>query len=277
MKCCYINLDSAPDRRALLEADFSAHAPADWSIQRIPAISAIDVQRHGVKGSLRDAEKACMLSHAYALGLNLNLNEPLLILEDDAQLGPLSLTQIDQAIELANANGPWDLLFTDIVTPLPQTMLELFRLRRRCRAIGRLELLDLSGLCFAGTTGYVVHPTFIAPLFAMLDSQSDLQLPYDLLLRSLITSRQVRAWAAFPFPTTVRHTGGHSSIQLPRDVRANQVWDAFRRSVWAGADPHEIQRDAEFVSKGLQTGSAAMMGLILAAAIEASAEDVTPA
>lgn len=101
MLCCYINLAERKDRRQRLEKSFLENASSNWQLKRIEAIDARLVRERGVKGSLRDAEKACFLSHSFSLGIHRELQSPLLIVEDDAEFGPLSCSAIEAAVARA--------------------------------------------------------------------------------------------------------------------------------------------------------------------------------
>jgi hypothetical protein len=77
----------------------------------------------------------------------------------------------------------------------------------------------------------------------------ELNTPYDLLLRRLIHQGSLRAWAAFPFPTTVRPHLQGSSIQMASDERANVAWDSFRRLMWLHTSEEDASLDAELIAQ----------------------------
>jgi hypothetical protein len=277
MQCCYINLAERTDRRHHLEQSFTESAPPHWQLKRIEAIDAALVRDRGVKGGLRDAEKACFLSHSFTLGVHRDFQAPILILEDDAKFGPLSCVAIEAAVARAEQLGPWDILFTDLITPLPETMADLAELRSGWQGLGTPELLDLRGLCFAGATAYVVHPRSIGRLFDVLNSLDELNTPYDLLLRRLIHQGSLRAWAAFPFPTTVRTHLHGSSIQMASDERANVAWDSFRRLMWLHTSEEDASLDAERIAQHFKISVGDHLNGVLQAATEAAYGPQAPA
>jgi GR25 family glycosyltransferase involved in LPS biosynthesis len=270
MYCCYINLAGRADRRNRIEQNFLEHAPPGWQLKRIEAVDTSLVRERAVKGKIRDAEKACFLSHAFTLGTHRQSEEPILILEDDAQFGPQSGLAIEAAVQRADQLGPWDVLYTDIIPPLPETMSQLARLRNQWQGLGPPELLDLQSVCFAGATAYVIHPRAIGRLFDYLNSLEELNAPYDLFLRHLIHQGRIRAWAAFPFPTTVHTHLGGSSIQLVSDERANVAWDSFRRLMWLHRDEADKSQDAEKIALHFRQATADHLANVIQAATEAA-------
>jgi GR25 family glycosyltransferase involved in LPS biosynthesis len=246
-------------------------------LKRIEAVDTALVRDRGVQGSLRDAEKACFLSHSFALEIHRELNAPFLIFEDDAEFGPQSCAAIEAAVARAEQLGPWDVLFTDLITPLPATMAQLSELRRRWQGLGTTELLDLQGLCFAGATAYVVHPRAAGRLFEALNSLNELNTPYDLLLRRLIHQGWLRAWSAFPFPTTVRTHLRGSSIQLASDDRANVAWDSFKRLMWLHTSEEDTSIDAEQIAQHFKISVGDHLNGVIQAATEAAYGPQAPA
>lgn len=154
---------------------------------------------------------------------------------------------------------------------------QLAELRTSWKGLGTPELLDLQGLCFAGSTAYVVHPRAIRRIFDVLNSLAELNMPYDLLLRKLIHEGSLRAWATFPFPTTVRPYLEGSSIQLATDERANVAWDAFRRLMWLHASEEDASRDAEQIAQHFKIVASDHLTGVIQAATEAAYGAQAPA
>ena len=96
MRCFYINLDAAAQRRDLLEKNFAQHRGNDWTLTRIAAVDADYVIANGIGGSSTSTEKACFLSHKKAIRESMTIDEPVLILEDDAVFGENTCKIIDQ-------------------------------------------------------------------------------------------------------------------------------------------------------------------------------------
>jgi GR25 family glycosyltransferase involved in LPS biosynthesis len=230
MDCLYINLDSASQRRAHIEADFAAAAPANWRLLRVAATTADEAKN--TAGSRRDAEKACWLSHRRAIAERLADDEPVMIVEDDTCFSPRAFGLIDALLQ---ASGEWDLLFTDVIVAELSDQARLMRDWSRLSIENRFRLLDLARTAFAGANAYVVRGGAKRHLLEALDRQPALDLPYDIQLARLIHSGVLRANAIFPFVTTLSAFADRSSIQAgqaARDVTIN----AFRRLMYVDRD-----------------------------------------
>ena len=240
--CCYINLDGADARRETLEQSFKRWMPADWRLRRFRAIDREYVRRHAVAGCLSDAEKACLLSHRHLIRESLDDPRPLLVLEDDAMLGTRTCDQLEQLVALRDPSA-WDLAFTDFLVPDVTSMVGLLRLRQQLPA-GRIKLIDLRTLSFAGATAYMVNGRSKALLTLLLESETPLDVPYDILLSNLVRVRKLHACGFFPFITSLSPLAETSEIQ-PVAKTAPLVWNAFRRLTW-------VDRDLERERPGLQ-------------------------
>ena len=234
MDCVYINLDRAADRRAALERNFAETRIEGWSLSRFPAVDATDAA--AVPGRAGPAEKACFLSHRTLIGAHRDGPHPILVLEDDAVLGAHSCAAIDRLLAEQARDLDWDILFTDICVPSPQTMIELVRLRRRLSASNQTALLNLANVPFAGSTAYIVNGKAKARLRDLLDAPASLDLPYDLHLARLVGERSIAAFAVFPFLTSLSGLSGTSSIQHGRSQDSDLVWNTFRKMMWLDRD-----------------------------------------
>jgi GR25 family glycosyltransferase involved in LPS biosynthesis len=248
MDCFYINLDSASERRAGLESGFRAHARADWTLTRFPAIDADAVRRRGIRGAASDGEKACFLSHRELIGSHGDAAAPVFVLEDDARFGSGTCRVVDWFVR-NNARLDWDLLFTDVVTTKLDDMAGLVKLRRQLMAEQRIVAIDLATMSFAGTTAYVVNPRAIGKLRELLDGVAEIDAAYDLHVANLVNRGVLKAYALFPFVTTVSSAAGVSQIQGARKRNADLVWQTFREMIWLERDEAvwrpELQRIRE--------------------------------
>ena len=129
MRCVYINLAQALERRESLEKNFYSLAPDNWSIERFNAIDKDFVFETKTSGKLRPGAKACFMSHAKVIRESKNADGHILILEDDAQFGPSSFSVIDSFIR-EDSHPQWDILFTDVGIPSPSVMIDLLKARR---------------------------------------------------------------------------------------------------------------------------------------------------
>lgn len=214
MKCLYINLDSAGDRRARFEANWAANCGADWRLERFAALDTRYVEQHAVDGTLRPAEKACFLSHCSSIALNMNATEPLFVMEDDAVLGPHSAPTIDNFLRVSD-NYDWDIVFTEVGIVSPSTMLDLIKLRQELTGKDEVRLLDLAKLPFGGATGYIINHRSLKKIGALLGVHEELHIPYDLLLRKLIYEKKLKGLVFSP-----------SSARSPAPRRPTFAWRA---------------------------------------------------
>ena len=109
MRCFYINLDAATQRRRSLEENFAQTRKEDWSLTRIDAIDAAYVEANAIGGSSTAPEKACFLSHGKALRESMNDDEAAFILEDDAILGRDTCNIVEQLPSFAK-DLAWDIV-----------------------------------------------------------------------------------------------------------------------------------------------------------------------
>lgn len=261
MKCIYINLDRATDRRSRFEENWTAHRGADWQLERFPAVDTRYVEENRVPGKLRPPEKGCFLSHCAALAMNLDTTEPLFILEDDSVFGPRSADTIDHFLK-ASAGVEWDIVFTEVGILFPAAMIELFKLRRELEARNEVRLLDLADYIFAGATGYIVNPRSVTKLATLLGACQELDVPYDLYLRRLIHEKKLKALMFFPFVTTLSHHSGPSQIR--DEGAADRLWIAFRQLVTQDRELDKVRRDIAQIDQDLGDEETRLFGTILA-------------
>lgn len=193
MQFVFINLDRAADRRAAFEGGFHAAAPVSTPLLRIAAVTADHAAR--AAGDCSAAEKGCFFSHRAAWGL---ADGPLMLFEDDAAISP----QLFKVLPQLPADA-FDLIFTDVGVGNAQDCLELGQIRERAPP-GSLELADLSGRLFFGTTAYFVTAAGRAKLHAFGADLARIDLPVDLFLRNLVWSGKLSAAVCVPHLTTTR-------------------------------------------------------------------------
>jgi GR25 family glycosyltransferase involved in LPS biosynthesis len=239
LKCFFINLDDATARRARLEADFAALAPASWSLQRFRAVTAGDVLAAQCPGELRPVEKACFLSHRRLIEQNEGSSSPLFILEDDAKLGRHTARMLNEFLG-ANPHLAWDLLYTDVIVPEIGDVVNLIRTRRECEQQRGIALINLERLRFGGATAYLVNSRSLGKLARLLREEKSLDCPYDIFLRRLIVERKLTAHVLFPFLTTVAADVGGSQIQPAESATTELVWDTFRTMMWFERDSDQV-------------------------------------
>lgn len=231
MKCFYINLDSAVERRTNLEASFRATAPAGWELIRVAALGPAHVADR--PGTITGPEKGCFLSHRAAIAATQDSDETVFIVEDDTHFSPRTFATLEQ---LVATPSQWDLLFTDVTFLDASTMLACAKQYSRLKASGRFMLQDLSRTGFAAASAYLVRGASKAKMLAALDADGALDWAYDVLLRRLAHNGQVAARACLPFLTTLSHDAERSMIQDAAWGTRDEVIGAFRRLLFVDRD-----------------------------------------
>ena len=249
MKCFYINLDEAKERRLSLEQNFDRFAPSDWSLQRFPAVDTQAVQTRKLTGRLRPTEIACGVSHLDLMREKRTESEPFLILEDDVLFGPHSCKVISEAVALLEQKENWDVLFPDLCIAQIGVMAELLSLRRQLLREGRFRLVDPSRWAFSSATSYILHPRAIPKILSA--QPRDWTLPYDLLLRQLVQEGRLRARCIFPFALSLEETSNASTITPGDETRTGFIWYLFRRMIWRDGHFEQHLGDVENVSQGV--------------------------
>jgi GR25 family glycosyltransferase involved in LPS biosynthesis len=232
----YINLQSSPSRRALLESNFRLFMPS-WKLHRVEAIERRDVTAG--QGKISEAESACYLSHVRALEHAQASGGHSLILEDDAFFGAQSSQLVSRSLELLN-NQRWDILFLDVCIPQPVVMMQLFMMRKALRESDQISLLNLAQYGFSAATSYIVHADSRHKLLNLLGNQNTIKLPYDLQLREWVHQGALTAQAIFPYASTLSQAADTSNIQQSEFGITEATWNAFRRFMWIGAEDSAV-------------------------------------
>lgn len=232
MDCFYINLDSAEDRRLHIEKNFAAYKKPGWTLTCFPAIDKAYVERNNIAGAAKPAEKGCFLSHQILMGQHLGDDKTYLIMEDDAAFGARTCTLIDMLLEHIKYLD-WDILFTDICIA---NMLTMFELVKRRRDLGEknidIEVMNLCGVEFAGSTAYIVNGNSKRKVHKALSAYTNVDLPYDLFLRQLSHSGALNVHSVFPFVTTVSDYCNDSQIKTAGPNPVELALNMFRKMIW---------------------------------------------
>jgi hypothetical protein len=260
----YINVATQVERRAALEAQL-AHLPPEWSTTWVEAVTPASLDPARAVPGLKPGENACHQSHRRVMDLAAAAGGHALVLEDDVQLSPRSASLIAGAVTSLPA-GAWDLLFTDVAIPDPEPMLQLFLLRRRAVAEGRMHLLNLAGLPFCGSTAYIINGASLPRVAAVADANPH-GLPYDLLLRHAIFDGQLSGRLIFPFPTTVSAAADASQIQAAGVQGTDLLWNAYRRLMWVDQDLTRVEATLAALPAGAGDAESQLMARILGAAL----------
>lgn len=261
MHSFYINLDEKVRRRESIEANFRLMAPPNWQLTRVGAITAGQIANSGIQGRIRDAEKACYVSHLGIIGAAANSRRSVWIREDDTELGYRSCHEISRF--LREHEGRWDVLFTDLIIADPGTMFSLFRLKREMAGKGPIALPISTIRNFAGAMSYLVNETF-CPILKNKLSTEDYSTPFDIALRNAILEQEVRAYVLFPFVTTASASSRDTSIQTNESKTLNNAWDIFRRFIWLEKNIDICERDLIELFDDLSDRDSKLFGRLVA-------------
>jgi GR25 family glycosyltransferase involved in LPS biosynthesis len=251
MDCIYINLNSATERRLKFESNFEARKTPNWTLSRFAAIDTDTVKNNNVAGECSPAEKGCFLSHKVIIESNLAHDKSIFILEDDASFGVRTCNLID-GILAQNRNLDWDILFTDVCIPHLTTMMDLLKFRRELTA-KKIEVafMKLSKTNFNGSTAYIVNAKSKQKLFDQLNYATELNIPYDLYLRSLIHISALKGYSLFPFVTSLSDFSDISQVKLPGANRDELTWNMFRKMIWLERNLASCTSALESIKDGL--------------------------
>lgn len=226
MRFHYINLDGATARRDALEANFRAAVPGR-ELVRFPAIAGADLAE-AAGGTLSAAETGCFFSHRELLATR-DPGQTIFVLEDDAVVSHF----IVPVVEAILATSELDVLYTDLVFPDRNFMLNLAWRRRE--HTDSFFCLDLKTLAFAGATAYAVRAEAREKLSALL-AADPLDLPFDLALRRLVATGELRGGCVFPFVTTLADSAASSQIQVGDKALRDLPLNLFRRLMYIERD-----------------------------------------
>jgi GR25 family glycosyltransferase involved in LPS biosynthesis len=222
---------------------------------------------------LKDAEKACFLSHQKAIGDALGDEEHVFVLEDDACFGKRTCEILERLIEEADANFAWDILYTDICVPRVAGMAELLLLRQKMIREGKTTLLNLDQLRFGGATAYVVNRKSKAKLHDDLAAERALNIPYDLFLRDHIHASTLKGFVAFPFITSLAPTADASTIRTADEKPIDLIWNLYRRMTWEEGECESLQQVIDELGQGL-SAEAKAFGTLWACMVDSTSEKI---
>lgn len=261
MRCVFINLDRAAERRSAVEASFAASAPDGWRLERLPAVAAAETA--SVPGTRSSAEKGCHFSHLAALRIVAGSSEPTLIVEDDVEFSPHAFTSAPAA--LAKAAG-LDMLFCNVSIGNPYNW-PLFRKERdRLTAAGEFRTIDLKPLHFGGSCAYFVTPASARKLLGILEALPAVDEPYDVLLAQLLAADRISAAAIFPFVVGLTDHAWQSQIGNGGRLIDGVSW-VFRRLMFVTRDPAMSESVIAWIKEPLRSDprlSEAVAGALVA-------------
>jgi GR25 family glycosyltransferase involved in LPS biosynthesis len=235
MHCTYINLDHKTDRKAGIELNFADTKGEGWTLERFPAIDAEFVKANKIPGSLRETERACFLSHKYAIKAHLQSKNHLMVVEDDILFGHKTCQTIDEAVA-KHQHADWDIFYAEVCVPDITNMAALVKMRQQWQQTGQSSILDLRKMVYAGATAYVINAKSKQKVFNLLDKSHTFNIPYDLYLRRLVHEGKLNAYALFPFVTSFSDEALNSDIREDHEKATDLVWIQFRKLIWQERD-----------------------------------------
>ncbi len=235
MNCFYINLDKATERKSSFENNFLKNKSDQWNLSRFPAVDTNYVETNKIKGVISSSNKACNLSHKFAIKKNLNSKEPVIIMEDDAIIGKETCKLVDATLDsLAKdkSNIKWDILYTDVCITVATTLIELIHKKQNLSKKKKFELLDLSKFRFAGLSAYILNPNSIKKIHKLINEEESFNVPLDLYIRNLIHLNKLKGFAIFPFVTSISKKSLISQVALAETSNTDLIWNTFRMMIW---------------------------------------------
>jgi hypothetical protein len=231
VRAVYINLDAAAERRELLEASFRAANRGHDVLERFPALGPADVAE--IAGSQIPAHKACFASHRAVLARYDDPAEDLLVLEDDAVLGPHTF----RVLEALSAVSDWDVIFANVGAGSLEMMMELMRTRQAMKTQDMVAFVDLAAHPFFGTVGYLVRGRAKAKVLAAL-SPPQIDNQVDIHFRKVVEQGTLTAAVCCPFMVSISPAADESQINSG-GVLAD-VANLFRRLMYVGVELDEV-------------------------------------
>lgn len=251
MECFYINLDDATNRRDCIESNFFTHKAFGWNLTRVPAIDKQYVEDNAIKGTLTSGEKGCFLSHKKTIVQSLNNDENILILEDDAIIGEKTCSSIEVLIqEMYEKNIEWDILFSDIGIHFASRVGFFVEHRRQFDTIPELKIFNLENIIFTCATAYIINGKSKQKIASLLDFEI-LDTPIDSLYNNLIKEKKIKAYIAFPFPTSVSDFANISTINDQKIDLGTMIFYNFRKMLWIDRNLEQTQETLDQINATL--------------------------
>jgi GR25 family glycosyltransferase involved in LPS biosynthesis len=240
----YINLSRAQVKKEALENMLTANGLHNY--QRFEAIDGETNVYASMK--LTGGEKGCFLSHYQVLKDNRESSEIIHIIEDDAIVNDKITIAADAIASLDDTKG--DIIFTEVlVQPTAGIYLQFRDLLKEYNKTNKIQALNLKGRDLTSATSYFVNPKSISKIITLIESNVEASPPYDLLLRQLVDSGQLKASVLIPFFTYHKFYPGEDSIRNTSVVEMMLM--KLRESFWIDADLPKVlaETDRNFDSR----------------------------
>jgi GR25 family glycosyltransferase involved in LPS biosynthesis len=236
MMCVYINLDEAIDRKESIQETFRCYADPAWKLIRQKAVNKTFVAQEAVPGVSSLSEKACFLSHRSAIQSQLDNDEHLLVLEDDALFGRSTAPLLGSIVNSALFDS-FDMFFLSVIFRDPITALIMADSKKNLAAEQVLKIINLKGVPFYSTLAYVVNRKAKTKLFNLLGNLGEISSPVDDFYAQCVDEQKISAGAVFPFLAGQSCLGDRSQVrEYAEDSRLLELSFLLTRAVcWADA------------------------------------------
>lgn len=206
----YINLDRSQERRRDLEEQLRTYNLLSRYV-RLPATDGTLL--HSSRETLKPGEIGCFHSHYRALLSAQRSGLPVHILEDDVLLSEHLEGFVGKAVASKFFDNV-DIIFTETYVHgnpftlrfLKEGMDQAFNRQGQLRPNFEIRLFGLAMLELTGTTSYLVGPSSINRVLAVLKAELDAgpRMPIDYCLRAAVDNGTLKMACTMPFLTSIR-------------------------------------------------------------------------
>jgi GR25 family glycosyltransferase involved in LPS biosynthesis len=224
MNAYYINLDSAEQRRELIEQQITS-AGLPFEIKRFPAV--LGANYADSNPSLSNGQWGCWLSHMGCIELAKSTHEHLLLIEDD-ELFNHSLTLIDDLVQQLSGTD-WDMLYLDATIVEPEDQLHIARACKAQFLAGKKPTplkLSLSATVY-GTHAYIINQNSLSKISKILMKNAKSGIAIDNVLCAGIQEGLISAYISVPFLCAPGEESNNSQINAGEHAFA-KGWFGFR-------------------------------------------------
>lgn len=251
MEVIYINLESQPSRKLAIEANFnSVNIDKEHSLRRFNAIDTSYVEKYKVPGSARDTEKAAFLSHIGANHSCINNKDHYIVIEDDILIGKNTFNTLKGIIDTLPDNA-WDIIYGEVCIPNPADMYTMVKIKQDLVSKNTHSLIDLSKICYAGATFYVVNKNSRLKLSNLLEKNKKYNSAIDIYIRQLVYDGKLKAFAVVPFISSFTEEAADSTVRLSDEKSTELIWMLFRKLMFSEIDYSKEKKDIEYIKQNL--------------------------
>lgn len=227
MQAFYINLDSAISRRNLIEHQIkSSHL--NFPITRFQAVVGKDFPFKN--DNLSHGQWGCWLSHLSVLKSNIDNEDDLLIMEDDAHFDS-SLCSIEIMIDELKSDA-WDIIYLDATIVEIEDFLLLSRQLNEFITFQHppSPVKIPNKLTIYGTHAYIINKKSKAKIYTYLCKHINSGLPIDNILCHGIHTDEISAYLTLPYLSSPGGESGTSQINI-NDHSLLESWIRYRKLI----------------------------------------------